>query len=340
MSLQWDKFEEWYVDIRYSIKSAVDQLEARDEDGRNRKKGSALQLLMRDRSSQTFNHRTLANKLTPTSESHDLSFSEAWHILEITNDINSLMAICRHKNMLLTHYVGPMPVAEEVLVPVFTKMRKELSETQDLIGRALEEKLKTNSTVSLPTKGALKREVYEDLCAAMAMVTHLEAMITDGTQPVHIPGVKTRFRTLSDLIRSWAQDLEHDEEALSAFLERSQIRRGDFDRLTLVGDEDSSVSFKLFLKAAEADLSNELLLSFCQSLGYRIYPIKPSRISSNAKSVLEQFYELEEQQAGTLQRLNAALQDRKVTHKELTEITAQLEEEYGAELAILNAVLS
>jgi hypothetical protein len=74
-------------------------------------------------------------------------------------------------------------------------------------------------------------------------------------------------------------------------------------------------------------------------LGYRVYPLEPLEVNLKAKSVLEQFAELEDQQADTLQRLNQALKDQEITIGEVEEIKKELREEYGAELALLNTFI-
>ncbi len=337
MSFEWEQFGDWYTDIRYCIQRAVNGLEVSGEDGKKRIKGAALQMLMRDVSDTQFNTGTFANKLTPTSERHDLSLMEAWRIIDITNDVHSLMTLARHKNMLITPRVSQIPVSEEVLVPVFTKMRKELSETQDLIRQSLEEKNSIRAAVSISTKKELKREVYEDLCAAIAMVTHLEAMMIASGETKEYKDPDARYDEMVNEVACWAQTMLSNETALESFLAKSDIRRADLTRFSHnAKDETSGISLKLFLKAVEADQSNTLLELFCDSLGYRIFPLEPRNMDLTSKSVLLHFAELEGRQADTLNRLNQALVDKCVTHQELTEISEELKEEYGAELALLN----
>lgn len=339
MSLQSGSFDDWYEEIRSSIQEAVNRLEVTGEDGKRRKKGSALQVLLSEASSSDFNHRTLANRLSPRSENHDLSLEQAWHILNITSDVDSLMPLCRHKNMLLTISARKLPVAEEALFPIFTKMRKELAETQDVFKKALEQRVSSTGAVSLATKQDLKREVHEDLCATMSMATQLEAMASTNSENASLSDADSRFADMRKNLSHWAEGLEKNEAALAEFRAKSGIRQADLDRFATEATNDSNVSFKLFLKALEADEFNELLTNFCQSLGYRVYPLEPLRVNLRAKSVLEQFAELEDRQADTLQRLNQSLKDQEITMEEVDEIKKELREEYGAELALLNTFI-
>ena len=339
MSLQSETFEDWYEEIRMCIQEAVNRLEVTDEEGKRRKKGSALQVLLRESSNGDFNQRTLANRLTPTSENHDLGLAQAWHILNITNDMESLMAMCRHKNMLLTISVRKMPVAEEALFPIFTKMRKELAETQDIFKKALEQRISPAAAVSLSTKNQLKREVHEDLCATMSMAAQLEAMAGRCQAATTLPDADARFANLHTNLVRWAEALEGSDRAQSELQAISGIRQADLDRFSNEAAGDSTVSFKLFLKILEADRSNQLLAFFCQSLGYRVYRLEPVEVDLEGKSVLEQFAELEDRQADTLQKLNQALEDQEVTMEEVEDIKTELREEYGTELAILNTFI-
>jgi hypothetical protein len=339
MSLQSENFEEWYEEIRSCIQEAVNRLEVTSTDGKRRKKGSALKVLLRETSRGDFNQRTLANRLTPTSENHDLSLAQAWHILNITSDMNSLMSLCRHKSMLLTISVRKLPVAEETLFPIFTKMRKELAETQDVFKKALEQRISSTASVSLHTKNELKREVHEDLCATMSMATQLEAMASTHAEDATLPDADSRFADMHAKLTRWAEALEESDTALAELRAMSGIRQADLDRFATEAADDSTVSFKLFLKILEADESNELLAAFCHSLGYRVYPLEPLEVNLKGKSVLEQFAELEDRQADTLQRLNQALKDQKITMEEVEEIKKELREEYATELAILNTFI-
>lgn len=339
MSLQSENFDDWYEGIRSSIQGAVNRLEVTDEDGKRRKKGSALQVLLREASGGDFNHRTLANRLSPRSENHDLSLEQAWHILNITGDMDSLMPLCRHKNRLLTISARKLPVAEEALFPIFTKMRKELAETQDVFKKALEQRGSSMASVSLATKKDLKREVHEDLCATMAMATQLEAMASTDPENPTLSDADSRFADMRTHLAHWAKALAENETAQSELRAMSGVRQADLDRFATESATDSTISFKLFLKVLEADESNDLLTAFCQSLGYRVYPLEPLKVNLKAKSVLEQFAELEDRQADTLQRLNQALKDQEITMGEVEDIKQELQEEYGTELAILNTFI-
>jgi hypothetical protein len=339
MSLQSENFEDWYEEIRSNIKDSVNRLEVTSEGGKRHKKGSALQVLLRETSSGDFNHRTLANRLSPRSESHDLSLAQAWHILNITSDMDSLMPLCRHKNILLTISLKKLPVAEEALFPIFTKMRKELAETQDVFKKALEQRASPAGSVSLATKKDLKREVHEDLCAAMAMATQLEAMTSTDPEGSALPDADSRFADMRTDLARWAKELDRKEAVLAELRAMSGIRQADLDRFSTQSADGATVSFKLFLKILEADETNELLTIFCESLGYRVYPLEPLKVNLKTKSILEQFAELEDRQADTLQRLNQALKDQEITMDEVEDIKQELQEEYGTELAILNTFI-
>jgi hypothetical protein len=339
MGFKWEQFDDWYMDLRYSIQAAVNGLEVLDGNNKKRKKGAALQLLMLNVSSVKINAGTLANKLTPTSESHDLSLSEAWRIIDLTNDVNSLMTFCRHKNMLLTPCIGQLPVSEEVLIPVFTKMRTELSETQNLIRQSLEEKNSAKGAISISTKKELKKEVYEDFCAAIAMIAHLEAMILKEEEKQDISDANSRFEVMVSDVNNWAETLQADNARLELFLAKSGIRAVEMSRFSERNNTGTvDISLKVFLKAVEADNSNTQLEVFCQSLSYRIFPIEPKGLNLTSKSILQHYAELERRQADTLNKLNQALEDKLVTQKELKEITEELKEEYGSELALLNSL--
>jgi len=337
MSFKCDRFEDWYKDLRLDIQSAVNELEVVDESNKRRKKGAALQLLMRDISDVKINAGTLANKLTPTSERHDLSLSEGWHIIEIANNVSSLMTICRHKNMLLTPIVGKQPVSEDILFPIFTQMRTELSETTNLFRQSLTEKNSSTGTVSIPTQKKLKREVHEDFCAAIAMVAHLEAMMPESVHHNNIASIDERFENLSSKIRLWTKGLLADPDRLNIFLQQSDIRQSDISRFSANATTDApDISLKIFLRAIEADKTNTLLGVFCESLGYRVFPIEAKGQDFGSNSVLQHFIELEERQADTVNRLSQAIEDKCITKDELAEISEELKEEYGTELALLN----
>ncbi|KZZ35329.1 MULTISPECIES: phage regulatory CII family protein [unclassified Oleiphilus] len=337
MSFGWEQFEDWYRDFRYDIQNAVNELEIIDENNKKRKKGAALRFLMHGILSSEISAGTLSNKLTPTSETHDLSLSEGWHIINISNDVKALMTLCRHKSILLTPRVNKLNVSEEALIPVFTNMRQELSETQDLIRRSIEEKSSDKGAVSLPTKNALKREVYEDFCAAIAMLAHLEAMMIEHQNSDEEIDNDARFQQLAMNISQWSENLKKDPIQFEDFLEVTGLRRADMNRF---GDTSKqgipAISLKLFLRTIEADKSNTLVEALCRSLDFRVFPLEPKGVDISSKSIIDHFVELEGRQADTLTKLNHALKDKQITQDELNEIAEELREEYGAELALLN----
>lgn len=333
--LKFSTLERWYESVAESLQAA-----AQAEKG---KAWGLYEALMQAGRIAGLTQKTFVNNLTPPKldrhgalsepESHRLSLRDAWHIMDVTGNhaTPALQAVFRHRQVLVTEPESDFTVGPSRLFALFSQHKSEVAETQAKVKEAL----LARAPIPPGLAEEIKREVYEDFCAEIEILSHLELLSPNcprqpQEQASHTIRLHGLFQEIVDCCREGSLSLSQSGEEEILAKEIKRLSQADLNQ------NMPRLSLYRFMQLLESDANHQLLEALARSLGRRIYPLGPPADEwSSDGDIFDVYAELERHQAGTVEKVKEALEDGQVSPEELSAIRRDMALECEVELGLI-----